>query len=88
MKINMLEKMSVYELIFMCFKQKSNLYFFKYDILLIFIDFYVSFPCFWQIFATRIRIIDTDPGGQMIRIRPDPDPHHWTKPIYAYIIKT
>ena len=54
--------------------------------ILIFIDFYVSHD-FDRFFATRIRIIDTDPGGQMMRIRPDPDPHHWTKPIYAYIIK-
>ena len=59
----------LYELIFMCVKQKCNFYFQKYDIMVIFIDFCVIFPLFWMIyFATRIRIriIDTnpDPGGQ------------------------
>ena len=59
-------------LLFMCVKHKCLFYFQKYDILLIFVDFYVSFPWFWLIF---LLIIDTDPdpGSQNDA---DPDPHH------------
>ena len=68
-KISNTSKMTYafYELIlFMCVKQKCNLYFQKYYILVIFVEFYASFPWFLQFFATRIRIriIDMDPGGQ------------------------
>ena len=76
--------MSLCELIFMCVKQECNFYFQKNDILVI-NRFLREVPMnLTDFFATRIRIrmiriIDTnpDPGGQMMRIRTDLDPHHW-----------
>ena len=50
-------------LLFMYVKQKCNFYFQKYDILVIFTDFYVRLTLFWLIFF----------------LYPDPvrDRHHW-----------
>ena len=52
------------KLLFICVNQKCNFYFQKYDILVIFVDFYAMI---W------IR------EAKMKQIRPDPDPHHWKR---------
>ena len=84
----MLQKMTYYapyELIIYV-KQKCYFYFRKGDFLLIFVNFYASFPSFWQIFATRIRIriIYTVRirVAETIWIRSDPDPQFYCKSDY------
>ena len=54
---------------FMCVKQKYN-FFFENMMLVILVDFNVSFQLFWLIFATWIRLR----GAKIILIRPDLDP--------------
>ena len=51
----------------MCVEQKCNFNFQEYNLMVIFVDFYASFPWFWLFFFAnriRIRIIHADPGGQ------------------------
>ena len=65
----MLQKMNYFVLyeniIYVSYTKK-----FKNVILLIFVNFYVSFPWFGSFFVIRIRIREAKNYA-------DPDPHHW-----------